>query len=56
MKIERTRLVKVKERRQKVKELALRSPGDIEKSVLPTVTDIYSHPLFSRTRKEDLPD
>ena len=47
---------KTQERREKVAELAQKSPAEIEAAVLPTVNDIYSHADFSRRRRGKLLD
>lgn len=56
MRTKKKRIAKTQERRQKIEELTLKSPEEIENAVLPTVTDIYSHADFSRRRKENLLD
>jgi len=53
MKTEKKGLSRVEERRRKIEELVRKSPEEIEKVVLPTVSDIYSHADFSRRRKKD---
>jgi len=49
-------LAKAEIRRQKMEKLAQTSPEEIEESILPTVTDVYSHQNFSRRRRRDLGD